>query len=55
MLAFNELTRWVLDLLAWPLDGFPSFEAPEIWFLSALTGGFLVGWLPSDECGLTLL
>lgn len=44
MPAFNEPARWGLDLLTWPLDGFPSYEAPEIWFLSALTGGFLVGW-----------
>ncbi|WP_342076002.1 hypothetical protein [Yoonia sp. SS1-5] len=44
MPAFNEPARWSLDLLTWPLDGFPSYDAPEIWFLSALTGGFLVGW-----------
>ncbi len=44
MPAYNEPARWVLDLLASPLDGFPSYEAPEIWFLSALTGGFLFGW-----------
>lgn len=42
--AFNEPARWSLDLLTWPLDGFPSYESPEIWFLAALTGGFLVGW-----------
>ena len=44
MPAFNEPARWGLDLLTWPLDGFPSYKAPEMWFLSALTGGFLVGW-----------
>ena len=44
MPAFNEPARWGLDLLTWPLDGFPSYEAPEMWFLSALTGGFLLGW-----------
>ncbi|WP_299729446.1 hypothetical protein [uncultured Tateyamaria sp.] len=44
MPALNEPARWTLDLLTWPLDGFPSYAAPEIWFLSALTGGFLVGW-----------
>ena len=44
MPAFNEPARWGLDLLAWPLDGFPSYESEEIWFLSALTGGFLLGW-----------
>ncbi len=44
MPALSEPARWSLDLLAYPLDGFPSYEAPEMWFLSALTGGFLVGW-----------
>jgi len=42
--ALNEPARLVLDILAWPVDGFPSYESQEIWFLSALTGGFLVGW-----------
>jgi hypothetical protein len=36
--------RLVLDVLAWPVDGFPSYEAADIRFLSALTGGFLLGW-----------
>ncbi len=44
MPASNELARLGLDILAWPIDGFPSFESQEIWFLSALTGGFLLGW-----------
>lgn len=44
MPAFTEPARWSLDLLTWPLDGFPSYEADEIRFLSALTGGFLLGW-----------
>lgn len=42
--ATNEPLRWGLDLLAWPLDGFPSYESREIYFLTALTGGFLTGW-----------
>lgn len=44
MPATNEPLRWSLDLLAWPLDGFPSYQSREIWFLSALAGGFLMGW-----------
>ena len=40
----NEMARWSLDFLTWPLDGFPSYESKEIAFLSALTGGFLLGW-----------
>ena len=45
----NELARLGLGILTWPVDGFPSFDSREIWFLSALTGGFLVGW------GITVL
>ncbi|GAB5522055.1 MAG: hypothetical protein RhofKO_43060 [Rhodothermales bacterium] len=44
MLATSEPARWGLDLLSWPLDGMPSYEDPGIRFLSALTGGFLLGW-----------
>ena len=44
MPATSEPLRWTLDVLAWPLDGFPSYESREIWFLSALAGGFLMGW-----------
>ena len=44
MPALNEPARWGLDLLSWPLDGFPSYQSEEIWFLSALTGSFLLGW-----------
>lgn len=44
MPATHEPARWTLDLLSWPLDGFPSYVSEEIWFLSALTGGFLLGW-----------
>lgn len=36
--------RFTLDLLSWPLDGHTSFAAPDTRFLSALTGGFLLGW-----------
>ncbi|WP_019955957.1 hypothetical protein [Yoonia vestfoldensis] len=33
-----------LDLLGWPLDGAQTFADPTTRFLSALTGGFLLGW-----------
>ena len=42
--ATNELARLGLDILTWPIDGFPDYKSEEIRFLSALTGGFLVGW-----------
>lgn len=44
MLATAEPARWTLDLLSWPLDGAPTYEAYGTRFLSALTGGFLLGW-----------
>ncbi|MBI1187497.1 MAG: hypothetical protein GC206_09240 [Alphaproteobacteria bacterium] len=41
-------TSWgagfTLDVLSWPVDGAPDFAGPSTHFLSALTGGFLLGW-----------
>ncbi len=42
--ATLEPARLTLDLLDWPIDGVPSYASPDIRFLSALTGGFLLGW-----------
>lgn len=39
-----EPARWSLDLLSWPIDGATTFAADDTRFLSALTGGFLLGW-----------
>ena len=44
MLSTAEPARWTLDLLDWPLDGVQTFAEPTTRFLSALTGGFLLGW-----------
>jgi hypothetical protein len=44
MLETSELARWSLDFLSFPLDGNMTFESPTTRFLSALTGGFLLGW-----------
>ena len=33
-----------LDLLSWPVDGNMDYNAPTTRFLSAVTGGFLLGW-----------
>jgi hypothetical protein len=44
MMATSEPARWTLDLLSWPLDGLQSYTSPDTRFLSALTGGFLLGW-----------
>lgn len=39
-----EPIRFSLDLLSWPIDGKQTYEHPDTRFLSALTGGFLLGW-----------
>lgn len=44
MLTTSEPARLTLDLLSFPLDGVQNYEAPTTRFLSALTGGFLMGW-----------
>ncbi len=40
----SEFARLTLDLLSWPIDDAQNYEAPTTRFLSALTGGFLMGW-----------
>ena len=44
MPGWQEPARVGLDLLSWPIDGVPTYEHNDMRFLSALTGGFLVGW-----------
>ena len=44
MLATSEPARWTLDFLSWPLEGTSTYASPDTRFLSALTGGFLLGW-----------
>jgi hypothetical protein len=44
MLPTSEPARWTLDLLSFPLDNVQNYDAPTTRFLSALTGGFLLGW-----------
>lgn len=44
MVDTMEPARWTLDFLSWPLDGLQTYESPDTRFLSALTGGFLLGW-----------
>ena len=44
ILSTSEPARWTLDLLSFPVDGLQSYESPTTRFLSALTGGFLLGW-----------
>ncbi len=44
MAATSEPARLTLDILSWPMDGAQSFSSPTTMFLSALTGGFLLGW-----------
>lgn len=42
--GFSEPARWSLDLLSYPIDGFPTYDDRSMRFLSALSGGFLVAW-----------
>lgn len=44
MIATSEPARLTMDLLSWPIDGVQTFAEPTTRFLSALTGGFLLGW-----------
>ena len=44
MPATEEVARWSLDLLSWPVDGAQTVEGPTMRFLFALSGGFLFGW-----------
>lgn len=44
MAATMEPARLTLDLLSWPIDGATTYASPDTRFLSALTGGFLIGW-----------
>jgi hypothetical protein len=44
MLPTAEPARLTLDLLSWPIDGATTYTSPDTQFLSALTGGFLMGW-----------
>lgn len=44
MAPTSEPARLSLDLLSWPVDGAQSYADPTVRFLSALTGGFLLGW-----------
>lgn len=39
-----EPARFTLDILSWPYDGATTYDHPDTRFLSALTGGFLLGW-----------
>ena len=44
MPATQEGARLTLDILSWPVDGATLWNSPDTRFLSALTGGFLLGW-----------
>ena len=44
MASTLEPARLTLDILSWPVDGLTTYDSPDTRFLSALTGGFLLGW-----------
>lgn len=39
-----EPARFTLDVLSWPVDGEQTYESSDTRLLSALLGGFLLGW-----------
>lgn len=45
-----EPARLTLDVLSWPIDGATTYASPDTRFLSALTGGFLLGWGVTIRC-----
>jgi hypothetical protein len=44
MASTLEPARLTLDILSWPIDGATTYASPDTRFLSAVTGGFLLGW-----------
>ena len=42
--ATIEPARLTLDAISWPVDGSTTYAHPDTRLLSALTGGFLMGW-----------
>lgn len=44
MESTTEPARLTLDILSWPVDGQTTYDSKDVRFLSALTGGFLLGW-----------
>ena len=43
-LGITKPAEIALDILSWPLDGKQTYDDNTLQFLSALTGGFLLGW-----------
>jgi len=44
MTTTSEPARLTLDLLSWPVDGIQTYASPDTRFLSAVTGGVILGW-----------
>ncbi len=44
MISTSAPARFTLDVLSLPIDGIQNYKEPTTRFLSALTGGFLLGW-----------
>src|SRR4028118_1521858 len=55
MLSTSEPARFTLDLLSFPIDGAQRYNEPTTRFLSALTGGFLMGWGAMIWCSSCLV
>ena len=42
--ATAGITRFLVDLIFWPVDGLQSVDAPETRLLGAVCGGIMAGW-----------
>ena len=42
--ATAGVTRFLVDLIFWPIDGQQSLDAPETRLLGAVCGGVMAGW-----------
>lgn len=44
MASTLEPARLTLDIISWPMDGNITYDSTDVRLLSALCGGFLMGW-----------
>ena len=42
--ALSGITRFMVDLAFWPLDGTQTINSPEMRLILAVSGGMMMGW-----------
>jgi hypothetical protein len=50
-----EPAHLTLDIISWPLDGLTTYTSPDTRFLSAILGGFMLGWGVMIWCLFTMV